>query len=139
MNPASFYGRSAANFEESSDEESSSGEEESDDSVQEPSDSSSTGVEENEEEDTSSADVATTTGRHGRWYFWFSFTLQSSWTDTSVRQRNFGFTGQETLCIQAKPAHEGKIWPIDVFSLFISDDIISLMVRETRETHQVQK
>ena len=129
MGPASFYGRSAANFEESSDEDFSSDEEESDDSVYEPSDSSSTSVEQDEEEDTSAAVVVTTTGMvDGTSGL---ATLQNSWTATSVRQRNFGFTGQETLCIQAEPSHEGKVWPIDVFSLFISDDIISLMVRET--------
>ncbi|CAK8686311.1 unnamed protein product [Clavelina lepadiformis] len=105
MDPASFYGRSAGNFEESSDEDFSSDEEESDDSVYEPSDSSSTSVEQDEEEDTSAAVVVTTTGTvddtSGL------ATLQNSWTATSVRQRNFGFTGQETLCIQAEPLHEG--------------------------------
>ncbi|CAK8686272.1 unnamed protein product [Clavelina lepadiformis] len=126
MGPASFYGRSVANFEESSDEDFSSDEEESDDSVYEPSDSSSTSVEQDEEEDTSAAVVVTTTGMvDGTSGL---ATLQNSWTATSVRQRNFGFTGQETLCIQAEPSHEGKVWPIDVFSLFISDDIIGLMI-----------
>ncbi|CAK8679156.1 unnamed protein product [Clavelina lepadiformis] len=101
----------------------------SDDSMYESSDSSSTSVEEDEAEDTSTADVATITGMvDGTSGL---ATLQNSWTATSVEQRNFGFTGQETLCIQAEPSHEGKVWPIDVFSLFISDDIISLIVRET--------
>ncbi|CAK8693910.1 unnamed protein product [Clavelina lepadiformis] len=106
MIPASFYGRSAANFEESSDEDFSSDEEESDDSVYEPSDSSSTSVEQDQEEDTSAAVVVTTTsmvdGTSGL------VRLQNSWTATSVRQRNFGFTGQETLCIQAEPSQEAQ-------------------------------
>ena len=126
MNPASFYGRTVANLEESSDEDFSSDEE-----VYEPSDSSSTGVEEDEEVDTLTSDVVTTTGMvDGNFGL---ATLQNSWTATSVGQRNFGFTGQETLCIQAEPS-QGKIWPIDVFSLFISDYIICLMVRETNRS-----
>ena len=69
----------------------------SDDSMYESSDSSSTSVEEDEAEDTSTADVATITGMvDGTSGL---ATLQNSWTATSVRQRNFGFTGQETLCI----------------------------------------
>lgn len=51
--------------------------------------------------------------------------------NATSNERKFSFSGKEELSIKPNPSHEGKIWPIDVYSLFVTDSIIEMIVRET--------
>ena len=58
--------------------------------------------------------------------------LQPQWKDAITNQRKFCFTGKEELSIHPVPSQrDGKIWPVDVYSLFITDALIDFLVKET--------
>ena len=54
-----------------------------------------------------------------------------SWKAVTSTQGSFPFTGKEELCVRASSSADGKIWSIDVYLLFLTDDIVDLMVTET--------
>ena len=49
----------------------------------------------------------------------------------TATQRSFPFTGKEELCVEASSSLEGKIWPTEAYLLFLTDEIIDLIVTET--------
>ena len=53
-----------------------------------------------------------------------------NWRNVTSSQRAFLFTGKEELCIRPQFS-EDKFFPIDVYSLFITDEIIDEIVKET--------
>ncbi|VDO04458.1 unnamed protein product [Rodentolepis nana] len=44
--------------------------------------------------------------------------MQSVWHSTTSNERKFSLSGKEELSIAPNPSYEGKIWPIDMYSLF---------------------
>ncbi|XP_047741769.1 piggyBac transposable element-derived protein 4 isoform X2 [Hyalella azteca] len=56
---------------------------------------------------------------------------QGVWHSANSNERKFPFSGKEELSVTPNPSHEGKIWPIDVYSMFLTNSIIELIVRET--------
>ncbi|VDN99683.1 unnamed protein product [Rodentolepis nana] len=57
--------------------------------------------------------------------------VQSVWFSVISNERKFSFSGKKELSIAPNPFHEGKIWPIVVCSLFLTEANIELIVRET--------
>lgn len=121
MNATRFYGQPS-----STEEREDSPHEDSDDSLYETesscsSDSLSTDTgSENEdvtEEEDSVDDVVASSVR--------------SWKAVTSTQRSFPFTGKEELCVRPSSSADGKIWPIDAYLLFLTEDIVDLMVTET--------
>ena len=55
-----------------------------------------------------------------------------SWLDVSASQRQYPFTGKEELVIKPTPTGpENAVTPYDVFRLFVTDELIDLIVTET--------
>jgi hypothetical protein len=58
--------------------------------------------------------------------------VQPNWKHAAATTRSFPFTGKEEMCLQPTIDPEnGKAKPIDLFNLFISDDVINHIVFET--------
>lgn len=122
MQPVQFYGGPG-----SAEEREDSPQEESDDELYETesscsSDSLSTdAISENEnvteEEEDSVNDVVASS--------------VCSWKAVASTQRSFPFTVKEELCVRPSSSVDGKIWPVDAYLLFLTDDLVDLMVTET--------
>ncbi|KAF2353648.1 hypothetical protein FHG87_015598 [Trinorchestia longiramus] len=60
--------------------------------------------------------------------------MQPNWKLVSASTRSFPFTGKEEMCLQPTIDPEnGKPKPIDLFNLFISDDVVNHIEREEKE------
>ena len=58
--------------------------------------------------------------------------MQTAWKPVWKSLLLFPFTGKEKLCVQSDSGTEdGKPMPIDIFNLFISDDVVDHIVTET--------
>ena len=56
--------------------------------------------------------------------------IESEWNDTvTAVPRAFPFTGKEELLVQ--PADTRQVWPIDIFELFVTDEVVDYIVAET--------
>ena len=61
-----------------------------------------------------------------------SLWINDTWTVPSAASHSFPFSGREVLYRRpTSTAAENKIWPIDVFQLFVSDDVVDFIVDET--------
>ncbi|KAL7630424.1 UNVERIFIED_CONTAM: hypothetical protein RMT77_019411, partial [Armadillidium vulgare] len=64
----------------------------------------------------------------------------SKWVPVSIHSRIFPASGKEMLCSHIPFSKDGKVWPIDIYKHFLTDEIINLIVVETnRYATQVSK
>ena len=65
--------------------------------------------------------------------------LVDIWNPTTATQRSLSFTGNEHLAIQPTPSEaDGMVSPFDVYKLFVTEDVLSHIVKETnRYANQV--
>ena len=58
--------------------------------------------------------------------------LSSDWNDITASVRSFPFTGNEQLLVSPLPSEDnGVISPIDIYKLFVTDEILQHIVEET--------
>ncbi|KAB7502161.1 hypothetical protein Anas_12339 [Armadillidium nasatum] len=55
----------------------------------------------------------------------------SKWVPVSIHSRIFPVSGKEVLCSHIPFSKDGKVWPIDIYKHFLTDEIINLIVVET--------
>lgn len=59
--------------------------------------------------------------------------VKLNWKRANFSSQSFSFSGQERLNCRAAPAEDGKIWPIDIYNQFLTENIINLIVVETNK------
>ncbi|KAF2350764.1 PiggyBac transposable element-derived protein [Trinorchestia longiramus] len=128
MNSATFYERKKAAVMDDDDDQSSESEffsDKSDESLQDSSSSDDSYEEEEADDllDDENFDDSTNS---------VAPAMQPNWKLVATSTRSFPFTGKEEMCLQPTIDPEnGKPKPIDLFNLFISDDVVNHIVCET--------
>lgn len=128
MNPAVFYGGQSHTSSDDSDFFVSNSDD-PDDDLSEESDSETD--EEQDEQVQAPNGNDSNSGRNG------NNSTQSEWLPVSSKQRMHAFTGKEEMSVTISNAdNETEVLPIDVYGLFVSDDIIDMIVQETNRYAQ---
>ena len=129
MDISSFYGSGARPTDElSSDDDISIDESSDEDFVEENTsstdDTSTEDATESDEEDRAAVNLPQTA----------NVSIDSNdWNPVTSSQRQFLFTGKEGICFDIPVSTDGKTWPIDIYRLLLTDDILDMVSRATNE------
>ena len=137
MEPSCFYGKRCnwnnRNLNESSDENHSS----DDDRDFQPISEESSCTDESYDQENDSTDgenVSNADNTEDEGTAQLDKDSDSTWGPVRPEQRTFSFTGKEELLIKPTPSgSQNKVTPLDVYQLFVSDDIIANIVAETNK------
>ena len=55
-----------------------------------------------------------------------SIVVNASWKPVSTEEREFDFNGAERVCVDLPTSKDDKTWPIDIYKLFITDDLLDI-------------
>ena len=52
--------------------------------------------------------------------------MNTSWKPVSTEEREFDFIGAERVSVDLPTSKDDKTWPIDIYKLFITDDLLDI-------------
>ena len=139
MEPSCFYGKRGAdsnnrNLNESSDENESSDDDDRDFQLNSEEGSSTDESFDEEYDSTNGEDVSDAGNTDDTGTALPHNDSDSGWGPVRAEQRTFSFAGKEELLIKPTPSgSQNKVTPLDIYQLFVSDDIITHIVTETNK------
>ena len=122
MDASTFYRNRSRNDSSSGDELLLANESSDEDFVLETESIDDSSIDENSEEENStnfsqnSTEASTTS----------SIVVNASWKPVSTEEREFDFIGAERVCVDLPTSNNDKTWPIDIYKLFITDDLLDI-------------
>ena len=132
MDASTFYGNRTRNDSSSEDELLLANESSDEDFILETESIDDSSIDENSEEEndtnfSQNSTQASTTS---------SIVVNASWKPVSTEEREFDFIGAERVRVDLPRSKDDKTWPIDIYKLFITDDLLDMISSATNEYAQ---